>query len=122
MEKNKYILVIDNGLTVIKAAVLDLDGRIIGFHSDLNSIIEDDCFSEIDMELLWNKTASVIKQAIIKAKTRPSDIYAVSNTGFGGGIFLVDKDGRPIRNAVASMDSRAADFVSGSQIEGNVFF
>ncbi len=122
MEKNKYILVIDNGLTVIKAAVLDLDGRIIGFHSELNSTIEDGCFSEIDMGLLWNKTVSVIKQAIVKSKIKPPDIYAVSNTGFGGGIFLVDEDGQAIRNAITSMDSRAADFVSESQIEGNIFF
>ena len=121
MMENRYILVIDNGLTVIKAAVIDSSGRIIESHSELNSVIDDGCFSEIDPVLLWNKTARVIKDTLLKSKIKPADISAVGNTGFGAGIFLVDKDGNPVRNAVTSMDSRASEFAGKYQQKGNIF-
>jgi L-xylulokinase len=122
MGKGKYILVIDNGLTVEKAAVFDLEGTIIASDSAPNSIIDKDSFSELDADLLWDKTASVIKNALLKAKIDPADIAAVGNTGFGAGIFLVDKNGSSIRNAITSMDARAMDFVEKAQAKENIFF
>ncbi len=122
MAANKYILVIDNGLTVIKAAVIDFNGRIIDSHSEPNTVIDNGCFSEMDPDFLWDKTAKVIKEAILKSKIKSSDISAIGNTGFGAGIFLVDKDGRSVRNAVTSMDSRASDFAGKSGRDGNIFY
>ncbi len=122
IKKGKYILVIDNGLTVEKAAVFDLEGTIIASDSAPNEVIDKDSFSELDADLLWEKTASVIKSALLKAKIDPADIGAVGNTGFGAGIFLVDKNGCSIRNAITSMDARAIDFVKSAQLKENIFF
>ncbi len=122
MKKNKYILVVDNGLTVEKAAVFDLKGSIIASGSAPNEVIDKGSTSELDADLLWHKTASVIKSALLKSKVDPTDIGAVGNTGFGAGIFLVDKNGASIRNAITSMDSRALDFVACAQLKENVFF
>lgn len=122
MVEKKYILVIDNGLTVIKAAVFSSNGEILGTDSELNSVIDDNCFSELEPGGLWKKTATVIKKAIVKSKIKPEDISAIGNTGFGAGIFLVDKNGDPVGNAVTSMDSRALGFIEEAQKSENVFF
>jgi sugar (pentulose or hexulose) kinase len=49
--KSKYMLCIDNGLSVGKAALIDASGNIAGISSFKNEIINDGIFSEIDMEL-----------------------------------------------------------------------
>ncbi len=55
--KNKYMLCVDNGLSVGKAALIDTSGNIAGVSSFKNEIINDGCFSEIDMELFYQKNS-----------------------------------------------------------------
>jgi L-xylulokinase len=110
--KCKYFLSIDNGLSVGKIALVDLDGNIIGISSFKNELINDGCFSELDMELLYNKTANVIKELIKNTGVNPSNIISVGNSGHGGGIYLLDNCGKPVRNAISSMDCRAEELIS----------
>ena len=122
MTDKKYILVIDNGLTVIKSAIIDCSGRLVNSYSEPNIILDNPLFSEIDPNYLWIKTAETIKNVIIKSGVRPSNIAAIGNTGFGAGIFLADKNGQPVRNAITSMDARAADYASTANKKDNIFF
>jgi len=122
MPETKKILVIDNGLTVIKAAIVDSSGQIVDSCSVTNSVLDSGCFSEMDPHVLWDKTAKVIKEVILKSKVNPANIAAIGNTGFGAGIFLIDSKGSAIGNAVTSMDSRASDFIASSIENQNIFF
>ena len=118
MGKNKYVLCIDNGLSVGKAALIDLTGKILDVGSFKTEVINDGGYSEVDMNLLAKKTLAAIKEVIQKTNVNPADIMSVGNSGHGGGLYLLDKSGRPVRNAISSMDSRAAGLIDKWDKEG----
>ncbi len=118
MGKNKYMLCIDNGLSAGKVALVDPEGNIAGVSSFRNEILNDGRFSEVDMELFYNKTADTVRNLILKIGINPADIIAVGNSGHGGGIYLVDDSGDPVRNAITSMDSRGEDLIAKWEKDG----
>lgn len=107
MKDKKYFLSIDNGLTMAKAAIVGINGNIIGVESFKNQIINEKGFSEIEMGLLAKKTLEIIKKVITNTKINPEEIICIGNSGHGGGLYLVGEDGEPVRNAITSVDSRA---------------
>jgi L-xylulokinase len=62
--------------------------------------------------MLWQSTASAIREALAKSGASPEEIAGIGNTGHGNGAYLLDKQGRPLRSGIQSMDSRAADVVN----------
>ncbi len=66
MKKKQYMLCIDNGLSVGKAALVDGSGKIAGVVSFKTEIIHDSGYSEIDMDLLSRKTLTAVKEVIQK--------------------------------------------------------
>lgn len=118
MGKNKYLLCIDNGLTAGKVAVLDYEGNIQYLSSFKTEIINTGCFSEIEMEPFFNRTANAIKDLTSNSGIDPSNIVSIGNSGHGGGIYPLDRSGEPFRNAISSMDARGEDLISRWQAEG----
>ena len=108
----QYLMGIDNGLTVSKAAIFDLSGHEIavdGHKVDL--IYPRPAWVERDMEAVWRHDREAIRGAIRKAGIDPRDIVGVGNSAHGNGIYLVDKAGAPLGNAITSMDNRAASII-----------
>jgi L-xylulokinase len=64
------------------------------------------------MEMLWQCTATAIREVLAKSGVKPEEIAGIGNTGHGNGVYLLDKQGQPLRNGIQSMDSRAADIVT----------
>ncbi len=95
----KYLLGIDNGLTAIKAALFDTEGKRIRTACRYTPISGD----EIDMEQLWQRTAECIREA---AGSDGENIIAVANSGHGNGLYAVDKDLNPVYSAITSMTKR----------------
>ncbi len=118
MEKKRYMLCIDNGLSAGKAALVDPAGNIAGISSFKNEVMDKGRFSEIDMELFYKKTAKAVKDLIQKTGIDPADIISVGNSGHGGGLYLVDRSGNPVRNAITSMDARAEDLIDNWEADG----
>ena len=109
----QYLLGIDNGSTVSKAALFDLHGKEIAVAScKADTEYPHPGWTERDMEMLWQSTASAIREVLAKSGVRPEEIAGIGNTGHGNGVYLLDKQGRPLRNGIQSMDSRAADVVT----------
>jgi L-xylulokinase len=103
---------IDNGLTVSKAAIFDLQGREVavqGHKVDLS--YPRPAWVERDSEVVWQTTAQAIREAIEKAGIDPRDIVGIGNTAHGNGIYLVDRRGAPLGPSVTSMDNRAAGII-----------
>jgi L-xylulokinase len=108
-----YFLGIDNGNTVSKAALFDLHGKEIAIAScKVDTIYPHPGWTERDMEMLWQSTASAIREVLAKSGVRSEDIAGIGNTGHGNGVYLLDKEGKALRNGIQSMDSRAAGVVA----------
>lgn len=110
----QYILGVDNGNTVSKAALFDLNGKEIANAScKVDTEYPHAGWTERNMETLWESTACAINDLLIKSGIRPEEIAGIGCTGHGNGVYLLDKKGRPLRNGIQSMDTRAADIVKG---------
>ena len=68
-------------------------------------------WSEVDMDRLWLDTCDVIQAALRDGNVEPDAIAAVTCTGHGNGLYLVDADGRPVRAGIGGGDARAADYI-----------
>ena len=108
----KYLLGIDNGCTMSKAALFTLGGREVAVAGrKTRALAPRPGWMERDVEELWRATAAAIREVLRKAKVRPADVAAVACAGHGNGLYLVDAKGEPVRNAILSTDSRARSIV-----------
>lgn len=110
---SKYLLGIDNGSTVSKAALFDLEGNEIAVASCKVEVqYPRPGWTERDMDSLWDSTATAIRDVLANSGIKPEEIAGIGNTGHGNGIYMLDKQGKPLRNGILSMDSRAAGVVT----------
>ena len=115
----KYLLGIDNGGTIAKAAVIALDGREVAVASRKTEMLSPrPGHTERDMDRLWQATAEAMRQVLAESRVPPQDIACVATTGHGNGLYLVDKQGRPVRNGIISTDTRAKDYVARWNADG----
>jgi L-xylulokinase len=109
----KYLLGIDNGSTLSKAAIFNLKGEEIAVAScAADTEYPHPGWTERDMEMLWQSTATAIRKVLVKSGARPEEVAGIGNTGHGNGVYLLDKQGQPLRNGIQSMDSRAAGVIA----------
>lgn len=120
-----YFLGIDLGGTVTKAGIYTADGSEIAVTEQALPVLSPQAgFCERDMEALWIATCQVIRQTLNKAcalseyHVSAENIGGISFSAHGKGLYLVDKQGLPVRNGIVSSDSRAQKWVSRWQQEG----
>jgi len=117
----QYLMGIDNGLTLSKVAIFDLEGRTIGVASRKIEVqYPKPGYTERDMEVVWQSTAEAIREVVERSGIAPNEILAVGNSGHGNGLYLLDRQGRALCPSVASMDGRAADIVDEWNQPGGV--
>jgi L-xylulokinase len=108
----EYLLGVDNGSTVSKAAIFDLEGREVRVASrKIEPNYPHRGWTERSMHLLWQRTAEAIREAITDSGIDPKQIIGVGTTGHGNGLYLLDKQGNPARPGIQSMDTRAAAII-----------
>ena len=116
---SKYVLGIDNGGTVIKAALYDLSGREIAVASSkIEMSIPKPGYTERDANTLWEANAQAIASSIEQSEIDAQDIAAVSTTGHGNGLYLVDEEGIPVYAGIYSTDARGQAYVDGWYADG----
>jgi len=107
-----YLMGIDNGGTVSKAAIFTLEGKEVSVSSrKTETLTPQPGWAERDMEKVWQTTAEAIKEAITNSGIDAGDIAAIACTGHGNGIYLIDERGEPVRGAIMSHDSRAREYI-----------
>ena len=106
------LLGIDNGLTVTKAVIFDADGSQLSVARRREpQSMQHARWVDRDMAGLWQATAEAIREAIALCGRPASDIKAVAATAHGDGVYLLDKDRRPLGPGILSLDSRAGEIV-----------
>ena len=104
----QYAIGLDNGGTVIKAAVFDEFGNEIAVQSAQTPVFTPKSgYTERDMEDLWKNNCLCIKGVIAKAAISPEDIVGIAVCGHGKGLYPWGRDGRPAYMGIVSTDSRA---------------
>jgi L-xylulokinase len=66
--------------------------------------------NERDAEATWRLVADTLAE-LVAALGSGTEIVAVGVTGHGNGLYLLDGDGRPTRDAIMASDTRAGDLV-----------
>lgn len=117
----RYLMGIDNGGTFSKAAIFSEDGTQIAAKSAAVSLYTPNPgFRERDLTELWEANASVIRGVLEESGIAAKDIAAVSFSGHGKGLYLLDKQGKPLGRGILSTDTRADDIVAKWEQDGVV--
>ncbi|MCL4296355.1 MAG: carbohydrate kinase [Anaerolineae bacterium] len=110
----KYLLGLDNGNTVSKAALFDLRGKELQVASrKVETHYPRPGWTERSMDSLWQETAGAIREVIAKAGVKPEEIAGIGSSGHGNGLYPLDKAGKPAWNGIQSLDTRATEIVDG---------
>ena len=108
VEAPQYLLGVDAGNTVIKAALFDLRGQQIALRKlEGQSFSPEPGYVERDLGELWTNASVVIRGCITDAGIAPEQISGIGCTGHGNGLYLLDADQRPVLG-IQSLDTRAA--------------
>jgi len=116
---NQFLLGIDNGGTMAKAALFSLDGRLVAVAAVKSETLTPAAgWSEFDMHQLWSAVAAAVRQVLAASSVAPHQVACVACTGHGNGIYLVDAVGEPVRPAIFSADTRARSYVERWTADG----
>ena len=115
------IIGIDAGGTMTKAALFDSAGQELACERRPNRMLfPKPGHTERDPEGMWEAAAKAVHALLETTGTDAADVAAVSVSGYGSGIYVVDRAGKAVRPGVVSTDSRAADLVETWRREGRV--
>lgn len=104
----QYFLGMDNGGTVIKAALFDERGRQIAVSSRKTPVFTPHPdYQERDMEDLWLQNCACVRSVLEKSGIDSRQVAGVAVCGHGKGLYLWGVQNAPIRPAIASTDLRA---------------
>ncbi len=121
----EYLLGVDNGNTVSKAAIFDLEGHEVQTASrKVESEYPHPGWTERGMDALWKGTAEAIREVLSASGIAPQEVVGIGNTGHGNGLYLLDRQGNPARAGIQSMDTRAAEIIDdwyARDLRGQVF-
>ncbi|WP_392454648.1 FGGY-family carbohydrate kinase [Edwardsiella piscicida] len=114
-----YWLGIDCGGTWLKAGLYDALGRECAIVRQPLALISP-CpgWAERDMRLLWQQCARAIRDLLAQSATAGQAIRGVGISAQGKGLFLLDKQDRPLGHAILSSDRRAQAIVQRWQRDG----
>ena len=106
-----YLLGLDNGGTIIKAAIFDTMGKEIGVASRSTKMhTPRPGYTQRDMEELWQLNCQCIKEVLEATNTPPEEILGMALCGHGKGLYPWGKDGKPAYSGIVSTDNRAWEY------------
>lgn len=106
------LLGIDVGTSVIKAVIFDKAGRLVAAAHRIPRLIHPQVgWSEADMEALWLDVLAVVGEAVAMPGVEPAAVRGIGVSGTCCSSWLLDGEGRPVRNAILWNDGRAASFI-----------
>ena len=106
----RLLIGLDAGTTAIKGILLNESGRIL-VNTSVEYVLEypgpDLC--EVNPDVYWKSAVEVIHRLITQSKCNPKNINALAFSSQGETLICIDKDGKPLRNALVWLDNRSTD-------------
>jgi sugar (pentulose or hexulose) kinase len=118
---NHYLIGIDAGTSVIKAALFDLHGNEI--HRGARNVPITNptpTQAEENMKEVWVAATEAIQQCLQGSGVAAEDIAALALTGQGDGTWMLNKKGKPLGPAILWTDGRAGAQVDEWYNDGTV--
>jgi L-xylulokinase len=108
----RYVIGIDNGGTLIKAALFTDDGKELAVASRPTAVLTPrPGYTERDMEELWEQNCACIREVLSKGRTGfgidPRAVAGLGVCGHGKGLYPWGKSGKPAYRGIISTDNRA---------------
>lgn len=107
----QFLIGVDCGTTSVKAVLFDADGNEITTVSRDNEVIINNNCTEQDMEKLWESVRDCLRELTERNKACLKGLAGIGISGQGEGLWALDSQGKPVRNAILWNDSRAAGLV-----------
>ena len=117
-----YQIGYDIGSSSVKVAIVNAQTgeKIIALHEPPNEMeitaIHKD-WAEQDPELWWEYICTATKKAITESKIDVSKITAIGISYQMHGLVIIDKNGKPLRNAIIWCDSRAIEIGNKAYVD-----
>ena len=90
----RHIIAFDAGGTAVKAAVYDDQGRECAVAGKTMAPLRPaNGHMERDPQAMWEAVCEIARRALDEAGVAPSSIAAVGLTGYGNGLYLLDRNG-----------------------------
>ncbi|MFV8800952.1 FGGY-family carbohydrate kinase [Yersinia sp. LJYL362] len=107
-----YYLGIDVGTSKVKSVLFDAHfNECLVVSVDNLTLSPHSGYAEQDMQSLWLGVVSTLKTVMDSPLLRQNKIRSIGITGQGEGVWLVDKQGQPLRNAILWSDTRSTALV-----------
>ncbi|EOG3200258.1 FGGY-family carbohydrate kinase [Salmonella enterica] len=117
--KETFWLGIDCGGTYLKAGLYDAEGHEHGIHrQSLQTLSPFPGYAERYMHQLWQQCVATIAGLLKQTGVSGGQIKGIGISAQGKGLFLLDKQNRPLGNAILSSDRRALNIVERWQQDG----
>lgn len=120
---HRYLLGIDAGSTLTKAALFDLDGVELARAGERVELSRPRTgWVEVDPDAAWAATVSAVRAAVAKAGINAGEIAAIGISAAMVGAWLVDAKGRALRPGINWEDSRSQDMLDRRLAEDADFY
>lgn len=104
----EYILAVDLGTTAIKVLLFRSDGQVISNSTqEYKLLTPTELAVELEVEKYWNAFKKGLAEVLTQANIDSSKIKSIGISAQGETLILVDKEGKPLTNAVVWLDNRA---------------
>jgi xylulokinase len=106
----EYILGVDSGTTASKISLFDENGELLAISTKEYSLITPTALVvEIEAETLWNAFKVGVAEVLERSKVDPKRIRALGISAQGETLIPIDREGKPLRNAIVWLDNRAQE-------------
>lgn len=115
----QYLIGLDNGGTMSKAALYDLSSKEIAVCSRKTALLQPEPgFTERNCEEMWAANVGAIRAVLEQSGISGEEVIGIAATGHGNGIYLVKEDGTQAYNGIISTDSRGKEFAIAWNTDG----
>lgn len=112
MEKEKYIITLDEGTTSCRSIVFDKNGKMVSVsQSEFTQYYPKSGWVEHDALEIWNTQLSTMQSAKNKAEIKSTNVEAIGITNQRETVVLWNKEtGLPVYNAIVWQDRRTSEY------------
>ena len=119
-DNQKNIIAIDLGTSSMKVALVDIQGKILGWDSEpIHLIVTPDGGTEQSPQEWWSVFIKVCRRLLDRHPAAAKQVVAICSSTQGEGTIPVDRQGNVLSNCILWMDMRGAPYLH-DQLKGLV--